>query len=331
MRKEWSRAKTNKSSKMKTFIIFFCFTMVLATTGFTFAGSAIKNVLNAPILGTKPQANLMDEMTPLVDPDSPFYEAFKDKKRINLLMVGLNQGLTDTIMVASFDTEQKHVDLISIPRDTYYERKGFNSEAERKINAAYRKDIKNTAYAVSDVLEGMPIHCYAVVEYKGVATIVDAMGGVPMNIPKPMRYKDPTDKPPLIIDIPAGQQVLDGEHSVQFLRYRSGYAEGDIGRVKAQQEFMKSAFRQMLSFDLPKIARTIAKNVESDVTVSMAARIASKAVGMKSDSIETYIMPYTEQGRAPWYVYPKRKEIREMITKIYSIEGEDDNGEGAEG
>lgn len=327
MRNRWEKTANKKSSGIRTFLIFFCITLVLATTGFAFAGNAIRGILKAPILGSKPQANLLDEMTPLVDPNSPFYEAFNDKKRINLLLVGVNQGLTDTIMVASFDTKRKHVDLISVPRDTYYERKGFNGEAERKINAAYRKDIRNTAYAVSDVLEGMPIHCYAIVEYKGVATIVDSMGGVPMDIPKPMRYKDLSDKPPLIIDIPAGQQILDGEHAVQFLRYRSGYREGDIGRVKAQQEFMKSAFKQMLSFDLPKIARTIAKNVESDVTVSMAARIAGKAVGMKADSIETYIMPYRDQGHAPWYVYPEKDEIRQMITEIYSLGDEDENSE----
>ena len=97
---------------------------------------------------------------------------------------------------------------------------------------------------MSDLLLGMPIHYYAMVDYDGVSTIVDSMGGIPMDIPFRMRYNDPYDKPPLHIDIPEGQQILDGEHAVQFLRYRHGYPEGDIGRVKAQQAFMKAAFKQ---------------------------------------------------------------------------------------
>lgn len=107
----------------------------------------------------------------------------------------------------------------------------------KKINAAYGAEgIIGTANSVSDVLYGIPINYYAVVDYDSVKTIVDGIGGVPVNVEKAMKYDDPMDKPPLHINIPAGEQVLDGEHAIQYLRYRKGYREGDIGRVKAQQE-----------------------------------------------------------------------------------------------
>jgi len=110
---------------------------------------------------------------------------------------------------------------------------------------------------------GIPINYYVVIDYKNVAKIVDSMGGVPMDIPFHMKYSDPYDKPPLYINIQKGQQVLDGNQAVQFLRFRqggpgySGYPEGDISRIKAQQMFMINAFKQCISFDLPKIATTI--------------------------------------------------------------------------
>lgn len=315
------------------FISYFLIVFVLATGGLVAAGKTIKEVAESPIFG-ETETNLMDDMPVLVSEDSIFFEAFQDKSRVNVLLMGLNQNLADTIMVVSFDYEAKHVDLISIPRDTYYYREAYrNSPGFLKINAIYQntKEPLETAMAVSEILLGMPLHFYAIVDYEGVEEIVDTMGGVPMNIPFHMKYTDITDKPPLYIDIPPGQQVLDGEHAVQFLRYRKGYREGDIGRVKAQQEFMKSAFKQMLGFDLPKIARVILKNVESDIDLGTAMKIVTKAIGIKPDDITTYVMPHTLQDEAPYYVYPDSKGIAEVITEIYSIEVEPEPGTETEG
>jgi LCP family protein required for cell wall assembly len=270
------------------------------------------------------ETNLMEELPVLVDQDSIFFEPFQGKNRVNVLLLGINDHLADTIMVASFDYDAKHVDLISIPRDTYYFREGYHSLGSLKINAIYQEEegMLQTAQVVSEILLGMPLHFYAIIDYEGIEEIVDTIGGVPMNIPFDMKYSDPTDDPPLYINIPEGEQVLDGEHSVQFLRYRKGYIEGDIGRVKAQQEFMKSAFEQMLGFDLPKVTRVIMKNIESDINLSTATKIGAKALGMKGDSIETYVMPNTLQEGAPFYVYPDSKGIAEIITKVYSIESD---------
>ncbi|HWQ80111.1 MAG TPA: LCP family protein [Anaerovoracaceae bacterium] len=303
---------------LKTFLVSFIVFVILCTPGLAIFGEVADY---NPFDPEGEQAVLEEQLPVLVDENSPFFEAFQDKKRVNVLILGVNHGLTDTIMVASFDTKAKHVDLISVPRDTYFHRDGYNSEGENKINAAYRKNPVNTAKAVSEVLLGMPINYYAVVDYAGIKTIVNSMGGVPMTIQKGgMHYKDPYDKPPLVINIPEGPQVLDGEHAVQFLRYREGYREGDIGRVKAQQEFMKSAFRQCLGFDLPKIARTVFENVESDITIGAATSLATKAMGITGDDIKTYLLPGTPLPDAPYYVIPDAEGTAEMINEIYSIE-----------
>ncbi|NLM07993.1 MAG: LCP family protein [Clostridiales Family XIII bacterium] len=336
MKKTRTRNRAESSPHNKNFITFISYFLVffiLATGGFVVAGKAIKEVGESPIFG-ETETNLMDDMPVLVSKDSIFFEAFKDKNRINVLLMGFNQNLADTIMVVSFDYDVKHVDLISIPRDTYYYREEYkHSPGFLKINAVYQKTKEplETAIAVSEILLGMPLHFYAIVDYDGIKEIVDTMGGVPMHIPFHMKYTDITDKPPLYINIPAGDQVLDGEHAVQFLRYRKGYREGDLGRVKAQQEFMKSAFKQMLGFDLPKIARVILKNVESDIDLGTAMKIVTKAIGIKPDDITTYVMPHTLQDEAPYYVYPDSKGIAEVITEIYSIEVEPESGTETEG
>lgn len=309
--------KSPLQSFLRTFLVAFIVFVLLCTPGLAIFGK----VADQNLLGGGDDNPILREQLPvIVDEESPFFEAFTDKNRVNILLLGINDNLTDTIMLASFDTDAKHVDLISVPRDTYYHREGYNSEGENKINAAYRDNPVNTAKAVSEILLGMPINYYAVIDYDGVENIVDAMGGVPMDIEFNMKYSDPYDDPPLVINIPKGQQVLDGEHAVQFLRYRKGYLEGDIGRVKAHQEFMKSAFRQCLSFKLPKIAKTVYNNVESDITIGETLSLATAATGISGDGIETYLLPSTPLPDPPYYVIPDAKGIAEMINEIYSIE-----------
>ncbi|MDD2218126.1 MAG: LCP family protein, partial [Eubacteriales bacterium] len=196
------------------------------------------------------------------------------------------------------------------------------------INAAYRKEPENTANAVSDILLGMPINYYAVIEYDDIEKIVDTIGGVPMYIEKNMKYSDPKDDPPLYINIKAGQQVLDGEDSVKFLRFRKGYTEGDIGRVKAQQVWMENALSQAIDYGILKVAKVAFKEVDSNITYKAMLSLGTKALGVKSEKISTYMLPFTPDPNAPFYVYPKSDEIEEMVRTIYSIqpdpEDEDD-------
>jgi len=279
--------------------------------------------------------NLMDEMPALVDQNSPFFEAFKDKNRVNILMLGVNDGMTDTIMLGSYDLDAKHVDIISIPRDTYYARKNANSAAAMKINAIYSVNkAVGTAAAVSDVLMGMPINYYVIVDYAVVKKVVNSMGGVPMNITFHMHYNDPYDDPPLKIDIPEGYQVLNGDKSVEFLRFRkgsggyAGYPEGDIGRIKAQQVFVKSAFRQALGFSLPKVVKTTLDNVDSDLPLGMATKLAANAVGLDGEDMQTVMIPGesgTKNGLSYWF--PDEDGIEEMLTQIYNIEPDQSEAE----
>ncbi len=317
----------NKTGSIKVFIRYFLITFIVGVLAFIPATKLLYKAGEVPIFGV-PETSLMDEMPRLVETDSRFFDAFQDKNRINVMLMGFNENLADTIMVASFDYDARHVDLISIPRDTYYYRKGYHNPGALKINAIYQRTNKplETAMVVSEILLGMPLHYYAIVDYDGIKKIVKAIGGVPMDIPFDMRYKDLTPGyPPFYVNIPKGQQVLDGDLAIQFLRYRKGYTEGDIGRIKAHQQFMKSAFKQMLSFDLPKTTKVIFENVESDITLSKIMKISAKAVGMTEKDIETYIMPNTLQDGAPYYVYPDSKGILEMLTEIYSVEAEEES------
>lgn len=219
-------------------------------------------------------------------------------ERVNVLLLGLEHERSDTIMVASYNTKTKTADIISIPRDTYIERDGFVNSANNKINSVYTvKGIEGLEEIILSIT-GLEIDKYITIDYDGVRAAVDAVGGVEVDVPFHMRYTDPYSDPPLDINIPAGKQLISGENAMEFLRFRktnyagySGYAEGDLGRIEAQQGFIKSAIKKALSFRLPKVVSQVYPYVGTDFSLTEASSLAVGSVGLSTDNINFHVLP----------------------------------------
>ncbi len=300
----------------KKFVIYLVvFTIVLIPV----------NVALGKIGGTRLFAgtdSIMKDMNYIIDPDNPFYEDFKNSERVNILMLGINDGLTDVMMLGSYDLKNQRVDIISVPRDTYYYRAEYKSAGAQKINSIYHTDgLIETAEAVSEVLLGMPVNYYVVVDYDAVRAIVDEMGGVPIDIPFTMKYDDPKDTPPLHIYFEEGPTVLSGDDAVKFLRYRKGYKTGDIGRISAHQEFVKSAFNQALEHGIVDVAKVAFREVESDITLAMLLKIAGSALRLDSENVYTWMVPgKSGMANGASYWYADMDETEAMIDQIYHFE-----------
>jgi anionic cell wall polymer biosynthesis LytR-Cps2A-Psr (LCP) family protein len=112
-------------------------------------------------------------------------------ERVNVLLLGLEHERSDTIMVATYDTKTKTVDVISIPRDTYVDRDGFANSANNKINSVYTvKGIEGLEEMIQSIT-GIKVDKYVTIDYDGVRAAVDAVGGVEVDVPFHMRYTDP--------------------------------------------------------------------------------------------------------------------------------------------
>lgn len=262
------------------------------------------------------------------DKRSQLERLIEKSKRTNILLLGMEGPRTDTIIFASFDPESKKLDLLSIPRDTYYERKGHPSADKKKINAVYGDEgAKGTMAAVSNVLQGVPIDYYVKVTYQGVERIVDSLGGVKVNIPMDMDYDDIYDHPPLHIHLQKGTQVLNGKKAVQFLRFRKnndggGYPDGDLGRMKAQQQFVKAALEKVFSFRLPVVANTVFKYVKTDMPLTDIVIMAKDAVGMSKDHVTTYSLPGKAVYNGVSYFLYDKDETKKLMTEIYGGQSE---------
>ena len=243
---------------------------------------------------------------------------FDDSNRINILFLGTNQGLSDTIMVFSLDTENQRLDQISLPRDTYYPRPEYAGAAYQKLNAVFSTEgSMGASKAASDILGGIPIHYYAQVDTKGAIRIIDAMGGVDMYVPIDMQYIDVDQD--LYIDLRAGQQRLSGEQALMFLRFRSAYPDADLGRINAQQEFLKSAFSQLGLLNIPSVALTVQREVDTNMQMTSAIALATKASGMRDWAFNTHKLPGSSgMQNSLSYFFHDAAATKELMRQIYA-------------
>lgn len=235
--------------------------------------------------------------------------------------VGLN---TDTILVASLDSINNRASIMSIPRDTM---SNVNRNV-KKINAAYsigakkgKGNVKKLKDEVSDLM-GFEVDNYVVVNLKAFEELIDAIGGVTVDVPRNMNYDDPYQN--LHIHIDKGLQTLNGEQAIGFVRYRSGYAEGDIGRVKAQQLFIEALVNQVATpatvTKMPKLIDIVLENMDTDLSNGELIWFGKEVleVDMETD-FNMFILPGEPQyvGGVSYYL-PYEAGILEVVNEYFN-------------
>lgn len=261
---------------------------------------------------------------------SSLEEAYEKSNRVNFLILGMEDVRSDTLIFASFCPDTKKVSLINIPRDTYIHRKGYDTAEQRKINSVYGDHgVLGVKKTVSHILNQAPVHHYVTMDYEGVEKIIDAFGGVEVDVPFDMVYNDPYAKPPLSINISQGRQVLNGKKSLEFLRYRKGngkkvgYIDGDLGRIKAQQDFIRSFIDKASDNILTTLTRGF-NHVKTDVSFMKTLSYGRKAMGMAKDDFEMLTLPgkaeFRKIGRKvlSYFIYDK-VETEKMLEEIYNV------------
>ena len=193
----------------------------------------------------------------------------------NIVVMGVDErdtdaGRSDTLFVVMLDPKNNNVSLLSIPRDTMVRVPGRGWD---KINHAFAYGgHKLTQQTVEEFL-GIQINNYVVVDFSGFKDLVNAIGGIDINVEKDMYYEDPYDN--LVIDLQQGRQHLDGEKAIQYVRYRD--EEGDIGRIKRQQHFMMAIYEKMTSTQIltkvPSLVKELTKMIKTDMPLTDMAKV----------------------------------------------------------
>ena len=160
--------------------------------------------------------------------------------------------------------------MLAVPRDTLVDIPGVG---EDKINAAFAAGGPDLTAQVVENLTGVTVDDYVVVNFGGVKDIVDAMGGITVEVEEPIEVG--IEGQP--VSIPAGTRELDGLEALAYVRYRGG-PTADIGRIGRQQRFLRELVQESTSpsnlANLPATARATWRNIDTNMNPLEAARFA---------------------------------------------------------
>ncbi len=216
-------------------------------------------------------------------------------KSINILILGTDQrtpdegARTDTMILVNIDPKTKKINLMSIPRDSGVEIPGHGFD---KINSAFNSDYfedggpnlsVKTVESILGLKEGS-IQFYAVANFEGFKKVIDALGGVDINVKERMRYYSYTGD--VKIDLMPGLQHLDGEKALEYARFRyDAYGDfavdenGDVkGRVERQEELIKAIVNQTKDirtiWRFPAVAQAIGEAIKTNLTPGQITKLA---------------------------------------------------------
>lgn len=268
--------KKKKTSYWKYFIVLI-FVFVLSGIGGAFFANAL--IDNKPEYTQDVQDGLL---------------VTKDKATVMIMGVDKRNddvGRSDTLMVATLDPDKNQAALLSIPRDTRVKIKGHGYD---KINAAYAYGDRKLSQQTVEGLLGIKIDHYIVIDIHGFTKIIDALGGVDIDVEKRMYYEDPWDDDGgLYIDLQPGMQHMDGKTAVTYVRYRD--EEGDIGRIRRQQKFMKAVMDKLVSPAiiprLPSMVSAMYDAVETDMSISELLSFMGTLQEAKDNGLKSEMLP----------------------------------------
>lgn len=235
---------------------------------------------------------------------------------INTDQLSTNKEKTrsDTLMLVKANFETGEITLISLPRDAYVK---VNDQYTKLNHAHAYGGIDLTMKTIRDWLS-LDLDYYVEVNFDAVKTIVDSLGGVEYEIPdNGIEYRVADTKGNWKVLEP-GKQKLNGEDALAFLRFRNGYATGDIGRVQAQQDFLKTFAHQFLAQANIKTAPAMVQLLIHDVNTNIPFRQLGVLLGkmevFKGKSLRTFTLPGDgKYYQSVSYYIPYPKKTNQLI------------------
>lgn len=274
--------------------------LVVGLFGFFLAMGVVKLSLVNLLLKVMPQHHLVSQM--------------------NVLIIGVDETgdsqRADTIMVANLNPHTKHIGLISIPRDTRVYIPGYGMD---KINHSYTYGgVKLVQQSAASFLK-IPIPYFVAINMAGVASIIDEVGGVEVNVEKRMYYIDKAGD--LYIDLYPGKQILDGRKAMGYVRFRHD-ASGDIGRAKRQQKFIKAVGKKVAGAGLiakaPFIIKRLADNMKTNLSARKIVTLALKMKeGYEAGKLDMATVPgYSKIVDGLSYWIPDMPKTQALVNKV---------------
>jgi len=239
---------------------------------------------------------------------------------VSILFIGIDKGetraqtnsgngLSDSLMLTTFNKDEKSVKVLNIPRDSYVyvPYVGYRT----KINHAHSYGGANETIKTVENLFDIPVDYYVRVNFDAFIDIVDALNGINVDVPYEMFEMDSTDKPDAIHLLP-GEQLLNGEEALALARTRK--YDSDIERGKRQQEIMLAMVKRAVSFNsiinLEKIMLALGNNMSTNMEFNDLTSFGSYAMSGKLD-IETLNLEGSDLWTDAYYYQLDEESVAE--------------------
>jgi len=261
-------------------------------------------------------------------------------ERVNILLLGVDKRpqeegpcRTDTMIVVTVDPATNTAGMLSIPRDLYVEIPGYGLN---RINVAHfigdRDNYPGGGPALAKKTVqynlGVPIHYYIRINFQGFRDIIDALGGITVEVEKEIwddQYPD-ENYGYMTIHIPAGVQQMDGETALRYARTR--HDGTDFTRLRRQQKVLFAIREKALSLDLiprlPELLRTMGYTVDTDLDLEEVLTLAQIARQIEKEDIrsatidETMTVSVILPDTGANVLYPLRDKIAVVVKEIFS-------------
>lgn len=260
-------------------------------------------------------------------------DTLQNLDRLYILAMGESTGMSDTIIICSYDPKTQEAAMLSIPRDTFIGDSQRNASTSDKINSIYNNGRKpeKTLEAVNK-LTGLNIQYYILVDTEALVELVDIVGGeegIEFNVPIDMKYDD--NEQDLHINLKAGLQRLNGEQVEQLVRFRHNqngtsysweYGIEDFGRMKTQRDVIKAIAKQTIQFknvkEIGNIVDIAEKYVQTNMDFKSLKDYIPYVVNMNMDNIRTEQLPgQSEYLNGLSFFLADEEETKEIIDELF--------------
>lgn len=333
--------------------IKFCSCLLIFLIGIFLIASSILGAINKSFFGGLPNGYIVRQLTHIFDTKANELRGEADD-RINFLLLGMggpgHEGpyLSDTIILASFKPSTKQAALISLPRDMIVP---YPDGSYRKINsvfALYREQGREYAFTETKKIIGdafdLPIHYMSTIDFQGFVDIIDAVGGLTIDVDK--TFTDPlfptADKLTTTVTFKEGKQKMDGKTALTYARSRHGNnGEGsDFARSRRQQKIIFALKDKLTSFNtlinpvkITKIFNLLTQYTAVDMEVWEGVKLAQMGKDIHSDQVYHLVLDDAPGGfliggisalDGAYILQPRNGsygEIRSMVASIFDRPG----------
>lgn len=285
----------------------------------------------------------------------------KNGRPISVLLYGTDtgelgrtyRGRTDSMMLLLINPKTKQTTMISLPRDTMVSIVGYENTFPQKLNAAYAYGSTATSIKTVEAFLNIPIDFYALVNMRGLANMVDQVGGISVESPIDFTYSQETahDYGPNLYRFhknsdkfehsddngqtwSASKTSMNGDAALAFSRMRYDDPDGDYGRQKRQRIVLEGLIKKSANLSTllnDKFMSTISKNVRTDLTFGDMTTMASKYIKAKNNLVTEHVQgvgtsyPDADGNNVSYEVVPQKEKqrITNIARKALSLKSEE--------